>query len=241
VEPVAPIIETPSRAVAIPADGAPRVAAASAPSDDGLLEALLVWSRGTGRILDYGAGAGRFVGALRERGRDVVAIEPDASLREVIRARGVPVGKSLELLGDERFGAVYALHALERVEDDAGLLAALREHLEPGGRLLLCVPAFPILRSDRDALTGCLRRYRRRGLEATVRNAGFRVTRVRHLDSLGFAVALWKRWAGERSVPSDPARARLQERAALPLCRALDALSSGAIGTRLLCEAVRSG
>jgi SAM-dependent methyltransferase len=240
VEPAAPI-ETSIRAVAIAADGAPRVAPATPRGDDVLVEVLLGWSRGAGRILDYGAGDGRFAGALCERGCDVVAIEPDASLREAIRARGVPVGKSLELLGDEQFGAVYALRALEHVEDDAGLVAALREHLAPGGRLLLSVPAFPILHSERDARSGCLRRYRRRGLEATVRAAGFRVTRVRHLDSLGFAVALWKRCIGERHGPRDVARQRIPERAALPLSRAFDALSSGVIGTRLLLEAVRIG
>jgi SAM-dependent methyltransferase len=241
VEPTTPASagEIPDRAVAIPDGGASRLAPAR--SDERLLEVLLEWSRGAGRILEYGAGDGRFAGALRERGCDVVAIEVDASQREAIRARGVPVGKSLEVLGDERFGAVYALSALERVENDSALLAALREHLAPGGRLLLCVPAFPILRSERDARSGCLRRYRRRALEATVHGAGFRVTRIRHLDSLGFAVALWRRWIGEGGVPRDAARVRLEARAAQPLSRALDALSSGAIGTRLLCEAVRSG
>ncbi len=240
MEPAAPV-ETPSRIAAIPGDGTSRVAATFQRSDDCLVESLWDWSRGAGRMLDYGAGDGRFAGALRARGCDVVAIEPDASLREAIRARGVPVGKSLEVLGDERFGAVYALRALERVEDDAGLLASLREHLAPGGRLLLCVPAFPILYSERDARSGCLRRYRRRGLEAAVQAAGFRVTRVRHLDSLGFAVAVFRRCFGERSSARAPALARLQQRASPPLSRALDALCGGAIGTRLLCEALRDG
>lgn len=239
MEPVAPV-ETPSRVVAIPGDGATRIEETSRRGDACLVESLLDWSRGAGRILDYGAGDGRFAGALRERGCDVVAIEPDASLREAIRARGVPVGKSLEVLGDERFAAVYALRALERVEDETALLAALREHLAPGGRLLLCVPAFPILYSERDARSGCLRRYRRRGLEAAVQAAGFRVTRVRHLDSFGFAVALWRRCFGERRAPRDPALAHLQQRAMLRLSRALDALCGGAFGTRLLCQAVRN-
>jgi SAM-dependent methyltransferase len=232
---------SPGRALALPADGASGSAIVSPHSDEALVDALSIWSRGAGRILDYGAGDGRFAGALRERGCDVAAIEPDATLREAVRARGVPVGKSLELLGDERFGGAYALHALDRVEDDAGLLATLREHLVPGGRLLLCVPAFPLLYSAVDARSGSLRRYRGRALQHVVEVSGFRVNRVRHLDSLGFAVALWRRSFGQRQGPPDPMVSKLCERLALPLSRVLDALCGGAIGTALLCEAQRDG
>jgi SAM-dependent methyltransferase len=224
-----------SRDAATNAPATARVAAQ--PADGALLESLLAWSHGAGRLLEVEAGDGRFAAALRAFGRDVVAIEPDATAREAIRARGVPVGKSLEVLGDERFAGVYTLRALERAADDAGLLAAMRALLAPGGRLLLAVPAFPLLYSSADARDGCRRRYRRRELEASIGAAGFRVTRVRHLDCLGFALALWRRSLGARGEARVPS-ARAQ-RAAQPISRAFDALGRGAIGTRLLCEAVR--
>ena len=204
-----------------------------------LVESLARWGRGAGRLLDYGAGNGRFCGALSERGFDAVAVEPDAGLREQIRARGVPVSRSLEALGDERFGGVYSINVLEHVEDDVGVLAALREQLVPGGRLFVYVPAFPLLFSANDARVGHLRRYRRNPLCAVVRAAGFRVTRALHVDSLGFAAGLWYRRFGDPQGGLDPAAVRLYDRAVFPLSRALDVLTGGAIGKNLLCEAQR--
>lgn len=205
-----------------------------------LVEALEDWGRGAGRLLDYGAGNGRFCGALRERGFDVVAVEPDAALRERIRLRGVPVSRSLEALGDECFGGAYAINVLEHVEDDVALLGLLRERLVVGGRLLLYVPAFPLLFSANDARVGHLRRYRRAGLAAAARAAGFEVTRVRHVDSVGFAAGLWYRFFGDPQGGLDPAAVRLYDRAVFPLSRALDGLTRGVIGKNLLLEAVRS-
>ena len=204
-----------------------------------LVDTLAAWGRGAGRLLDYGAGGGRFCTALAEQGFDLVAVEPDTGLREQIRARGVPVSRSLDLLGDERFGGAYAIHVLEHVPDDVELLASLRERLAPRGRLFLYVPAFPLLFSANDARVGHLRRYRRKGLRAVVESAGFRVTRAVHVDSLGFAAALWYRHFGDPRGGLDPGALRLYDRAVLPLSLALDALTGGAIGRNLLCEALR--
>ena len=205
-----------------------------------LVESLASWGRDAGRLLDFGAGNGCFAGALRERGFDVAAIEPDASLRERIRARGVPVGKSLEVLGEERFGGIYSIHVLEHIEDDVALLAAWRERLVPGGRLFVSVPAFPMLYSANDARRGRWRRYRRAGLVSALCTAGFRVVRVRHVDSIGLLVALWRKALGDRRGELDPAAVRLYDRVVFPISRALDAASSGLLGKNLLCEALRS-
>jgi SAM-dependent methyltransferase len=204
-----------------------------------LIESLARWGQGAGRLLDFGAGNGRFCAALSERGFDVVAVEPDAALRAQIRARGVPVARSLEALGDEHFGGAYSINVLEHVEDDAGLLASLRERLAPGGRLLLYVPAFPLLFSANDLRVGHLRRYRRAQLAARVREAGFAVTRCTHVDSIGFAAGLWYRHFGDRQGGLDVGAVRLYDRAVFPLSRALDALCFGAFGKNLLCEARR--
>ena len=205
-----------------------------------LVDALLAWGRGAGRLLDYGAGNGRFCAALAEQGFDTVAIEPDAALRDAIRARGVPVCRSLELLGDEHFGGAYSINVLEHVPDDVELLASLRERLVPRGRLFLYVPAFPLLFSANDTRVGHLRRYRRKGLRAAVEAAGFHVVRAVHVDSLGFAAGLWYRHFGDSQGGLDPGAVRLYDRAVFPLSRALDALTGGAIGKNLLCEAVRA-
>ena len=51
--------------------------------------------------------------------------------------------------------------------------------LEPGGLLVVLVPAWPSLWSDRDVRAGHLRRYRGRGLRRLVEEAGFAVEEQR--------------------------------------------------------------
>ena len=55
------------------------------------------------------------------------------------------------------------LDVLEHIEDDAGALAAARDALAPGGRLLLTVPAMPCLWSRHDEANCHFRRYTRGG------------------------------------------------------------------------------
>ena len=199
-----------------------------------LISQLARWAAGLRRILDFGAGNGRFAVALRERGLDVTAVEPDALLRESIRARGVPAVSGLEELGERRFDGVYSVNVLEHLPDDAAVLAAFRARLAPGGRVLLYVPAFPVLFSANDARVGHLRRYRRGELVARVRGAGLAVESARYVDSLGFAAGLGYRCFGRRDGGLDPRQVRLYDAAVFPLSRLLDRACDRVIGKNLL-------
>ncbi len=99
-----------------------------------------------GRVLDVGSGMGRVAAALRARGHDVVATEPDAALREQSRATypelAVLPHEALALDPDEigRFDLVVAVgNVMVYLGEDTELavLARFRELLAPGGRVLL--------------------------------------------------------------------------------------------------------
>jgi SAM-dependent methyltransferase len=95
------------------------------------------------KLLDAGAGRGRFVAAARAAGYDAWGIEPSRRGVEAARALGVPVqGTTIEsaLVETNSIEIVTLWHALEHLDDPGAALARIHEWLAPGGGLLLGVP-----------------------------------------------------------------------------------------------------
>ncbi len=69
---------------------------------------------------------------------------------------------------------------LEHIDDDVATLRFLIEVLEPGGVLVLTVPAHPLLFDEMDRIAHHRRRYRRSELGQKLRAAGFHVLCLSH-------------------------------------------------------------
>lgn len=98
----------------------------------------------SGRLLDAGAGRGRFVAAAGAAGWDAGGLEP--ADRGVEAARDV-YGVALQRAGIEDAevaagsqDAITLWHVLEHVEDPRATLGVLRGWLRPGGLVLVGVP-----------------------------------------------------------------------------------------------------
>ncbi len=104
------------------------------------------------RLLDAPCGIGRRASALAARGFRVVAVDPNdvgveaakarvpPNLRPSLRFGTAPLERLPDLGEDERFDAILCLdHALGRGDASAegAMLARLRPHLAPGGRLIV--------------------------------------------------------------------------------------------------------
>jgi SAM-dependent methyltransferase len=91
------------------------------------------------RVADLGAGTGKLTRQLRERGLDVIAVEPSAGMREQLRRAvpGVPVlggtGEQIPL-GDHSVDAVLVAQAWHWVDPERAVPEVARV-LAPGGRL----------------------------------------------------------------------------------------------------------
>ena len=149
-------------------------------------------------------------------------MEPDATLRARLAARGFPAESGLEAVRDGSCELVCAVNVLEHIEADAATLSELQRKLRPGGRLFVYVPAFQSLFSSMDRRVGHRRRYSQSRLREIATLAGLSVESIRYADSLGFFAALvYKGRRGERGELS-VAAVRAYDRLVFPLSRCLD-------------------
>jgi len=188
------------------APGAPRGAGLAAPVlrafDRRRLALLRPAMPPPARLLDAGAGRGRFVAAARVAGYAASGLEPSA--------RGVTAAREVYGIGLERTGIAAARivpgsvdvvslwHVLEHVEDPGAALRSLRGWLAPGGVLLVGVPN---VASWQARLAGArwyhldLPRHRTHftapGLTTLLEAAGFRVERTHHVLAEHNPLGMW--------------------------------------------------
>jgi SAM-dependent methyltransferase len=111
-----------------------------------------------GPVLEIGCGTGRLLRAALARGIDAWGIDASPAMVERCRSQlpaaqreRVAVGDAVSLSLGRRFALVAApfrvLSHVSSTDDQLRLLAAVREHLLPGGRLVfdLYVPSLPLL------------------------------------------------------------------------------------------------
>jgi dolichyl-phosphate beta-glucosyltransferase len=130
-----------------------------------------------GVLVDAGAGAGGVTFRLGWPRDRVVVAEVDAGLARAARRRhGLQVvrGDAASLpISAGGATVVCLLDVIEHLEDPAGALGEARRVLQPGGRLVVTVPAYQWLFSGADRLLGHHRRYSRRALLRELDRNGF--------------------------------------------------------------------
>jgi glycosyltransferase involved in cell wall biosynthesis len=146
------------------------------------------------RVLEVGSGVGNMTRFLLRRER-VIATDLDAKYLQVLHHLfdaypHVTVGR-YDLNGGpppgdgERIDTVLCLNVLEHVVDDEQALRGVRELLEPGGRLVLLVPALGALYGSLDRALEHQRRYERPELLEKLGRAGFDVEKSWFFNLLG--------------------------------------------------------
>ena len=166
------------------------------------------------RVLEVGAGDGRFVSRLRASGFDASGIEPSEGGVRMARARSAPVERAtLEELRLEpaSLDAAIAWHVLEHLDDPEAALTRIRTWLRPGGRVVLACPNLSSLQAriggDRWFHQDVPRHrthFTEAGLRLLLERSGFRLERMAHLlveqNPLGMWQTLLNRLTGERDV-----------------------------------------
>jgi len=195
-----------------------------------LLDLILHSSGDCRRMLDFGAGIGTFAKRLRNRGVDVVCVEPDMLLANGLVRDGFLAFNDLNEVPDGSFDFIFTLNVLEHIKDDQTSLCRLATKLASGGRLLIYVPAFQCLWTSLDERVKHYRRYRRTDLERLARSAGLSVCKTRYVDSLGFFAALGFKIFGNKNGHLGVRAVSLYDRCVVPLSRLLDSLGGRLFG-----------
>ena len=147
-----------------------------------------------GTVLELGSGAGFVVRSYADRVDHVVAVDLEERLLAKLAA-SYPPGKirtaRVDLAGDwkelqgVRADAIVALDVMEHFEDDAAFVRKIADHLRPGGKAVLKVPAQSRLYGEIDRFSGHYRRYDAAGLRALMEGQGFRTARLRYMNAVG--------------------------------------------------------
>jgi 2-polyprenyl-3-methyl-5-hydroxy-6-metoxy-1,4-benzoquinol methylase len=154
---------------------------------------------GARRLFDIGCGSGGLLSFLAASGvpllgacdaylesLHIVRRRVSTALLQVDEGRLPPVGGGL--------GLVSLFDVLEHLDDDSGTLAWLASVMEPGGVVVLTVPAHPFLFDEMDVIAHHRQRYRQGELKQKLEAAGFRVRYLTHfMAPLVPALVMW-RW-----------------------------------------------
>jgi SAM-dependent methyltransferase len=179
--------------------------------------------------LEVGSGLGDYAAAWVRRGQPRVTVsDADPGRLAHLRSR-FPVGgpvqvRELDVTSGETgsYSAVIAINVLEHIEDDVAALRAMADRLQPGGKVIIFVPAFPFAMSRFDRAVGHFRRYRKHTLAKTFTDAGLDVDRVRYVNAPGL-LAWFVGMRVLRMTPQDGATVRLWDRFVIPLARTAEA------------------
>lgn len=203
--------------------------------------AKLAWKYGRGAttVLDFGAGIGTLSEKVRARGLQPVCLEPDAIQRAELTRRGFAVVSNLDEVADASQDFIYSSNVLEHIEDDVATLIVLRNKLQPGGAMMLYLPAFASLFSAMDAEVGHYRRYDRKMLAEKLSAAGLAVERVFYVDFLGYFVTRLFRALGNDPTNINKTTLGIYDRYVFPVSRAIETVLPIPVGKNVLAVARR--
>jgi 2-polyprenyl-3-methyl-5-hydroxy-6-metoxy-1,4-benzoquinol methylase len=196
------------------------------------------------RVLEVGSGIGTFSGRLLEQAELVVGIEPNphcaGPLRQalgqhprfVLRERLLEECDREELVS-YRFDTVVCVNVLEHIADDVAALRTFRDVLEPGGHVVIFVPAVQAAYGPLDAELGHHRRYSKPSLSGAFTAAGLDMVQLRYTNPIGLVGWLYNARV-TRSTAHSLTQVRLFERLIAPWALPLERLIPPPLGLSLI-------
>ncbi len=168
-------------------------------------------------VLEVGAGTGNMTRHLAGLAPEVVATEIEPHYLRIldrlfgddphVRVLRLDLAQALPTELGGPFDTVICLNVLEHVEDDTAALRRLRDVLQPGGTLVLIVPAMSKLFGEIDRSIGHFRRYDSKDLRCKLQDAGLTVSHWEWFNTIGvFGWFLNSRLLRRKSVPGFQAR-----------------------------------
>lgn len=151
------------------------------------------------KVLEIGCGSGGNLQLLRTYG-ELHAMEYDDQARQIANSRNLCQVKFGELPDnipfDDQFDLICLLDVLEHLDNDSHVLQSIAEKLNPGGTLLVTVPAYQFLWSEHDVANHHKRRYTRKSLQMAFKNTGVSIKYISYFNCALFPLILMHRLIG---------------------------------------------
>jgi SAM-dependent methyltransferase len=190
--------------------------------------------------LEIGSGTGTFASLWLDGGLPRLTVsETDSAMVERLEKRfsddaRVTV-RELDLLSapSGQHSSVVAINVLEHIEDDVAGLTAAARLTQPGGAVVVFVPAFQFAMSRFDRALGHYRRYTKDSLRRALADAGLQVKELEYVNAPGL-VAWTIGMRLLRMSPREGVVLRSWDRAVVPTTRRLEARWRPSFGQSLL-------
>jgi SAM-dependent methyltransferase len=146
-------------------------------------------------ILDAGCGTGRLMVQMQNLGEITGFDFRDTALsycrkRELSNITKMDLNKWDPV--ENEFEYVISLDVIsdQGINDDKLILQKFHKTLKPGGKLILHVPAFPILKRSHDKAATIRKRYLKKEIEEIAKGVGFAPIRIQYRLSFAFPLFL---------------------------------------------------
>jgi len=149
-----------------------------------------------GQIIDIGCGFGILVAMGQQRGKDVIGLDTSESMiqgsREYLASQNIAPDKvqlttAEELIAQGKtFDVIIMIDVLEHIEDPRRFLKLVEELLNPGGRLILSVPAHQEFYDTRDEMLGHYLRYDKETLLTDLAVTNLKLKDLHYWNFLGW-------------------------------------------------------
>jgi SAM-dependent methyltransferase len=149
-----------------------------------------------GDVLEIGSGIGNLSRLIVDRAATAVLSDMEPHYLEALertfagdpRVRighyNLDAEPSAEISG-RRFDTIVAVNVIEHIKDDSALVRRLAKLLKPGGKLVVYVPACPLIYGSLDRALGHFRRYTPESLGALLSGAGLETERPAYMNVFG--------------------------------------------------------
>ncbi len=149
-------------------------------------------------ILEIGCSSGVFLSELRQRHyTDCKGIDISPEAIEACHKRGLLNTYLMNGVNPDfdkkSINLIIASDVLEHIKEDEIALRNWYSLLKPNGKLILFVPAFPILWSSHDVANHHFRRHTKKGLFSLLNRSGFHILRLSYWNSALFFPILFSR------------------------------------------------
>lgn len=196
------------------------------------------------RVLEVGCGIGTMSERLTQVADEVLGIEPNPACATPVRERmkGEPRFSLRECLLEDcdaaelashRFDTVFCVNVLEHIQDDVAALQTFASVVQPGGHVLVWVPAVPAAYGPLDAELGHYRRYTKRSLASAFSRAGLGLVSLRYTNPIGLLGWMYNAHVS-KSRSHSPAQVKLFETLVAPWALPLERLVRPPVGLSLV-------